>query len=726
MVKHELLVPAGDMESLNQAVANGADAVYIGCKSFNARSQATNFSNEEIQMAIKLCHLYGVKLYVTMNILVKDNEVGNFLAQIEFLHKSGVDAVIMQDFGMICLVREKYPNLEIHASTQANTSSKDTADIFYKLGVKRVVLAREMTLTEIKDIKVPIEKEVFVHGALCVAYSGCCLMSSMLQNRSGNRGECAGFCRLPYTLKRYDDIIEQDKYLLSTKELNTSTRFRELLDSDIASFKIEGRMKSPEYVGFVTRFYRKIIDSYCTNIDFPSETSKLKTLYNRGFTLGHLFNKDISELLNINYPNHSGLEIGRVVALNDKKIKIELNHELNQQDGIRFLKSQKGFIVNYLYDESGKLTNSATDICYVDNKVELKNLDIVCKTKDYKLETELKHLPPRKVPISFKVTAKKDEPLIIEISDGKNNLKVEGNNVEQSLNAPIDDIKIRVQLEKLGDTPFISKSTIITSDPNIFIPIKELNELRRQLTNDLTQIRMNYKKEVIINNVSLNTINIKKETYLTALVYNEKQLEICNKLSLERIYVTTEQLYNKYRLQKNIYYKLPRCKNNPIDSLKGTNLVSDYFDFSLRDDLIGDYGLNVTNIFTAYYLYKLGLKTITLSVEMTEEEIIEFIRNYTTTFKMEPNIEILGYGYIENMLIKGNILNIKENDFNYKLEDHKKRFFKVYYDGINTHILNYEKKNLQIKEELKKYASIRLEFFEEDENTIKEIVKSYQ
>lgn len=726
MVKHELLVPAGDMESLNQAVANGADAVYIGCKSFNARSQATNFSNEEIQMAIRLCHLYGVKLYVTMNILVKDNEVGNFLAQIEFLHKSGVDAVIMQDFGMICLVREKYPNLEIHASTQANTSSKDTADIFYKLGVKRVVLAREMTLTEIKDIKVPIEKEVFVHGALCVAYSGCCLMSSMLQNRSGNRGECAGFCRLPYTLKRYDDIIEQDKYLLSTKELNTSTRFRELLDSDIASFKIEGRMKSPEYVGFVTRFYRKIIDSYCTNIDFPSETSKLKTLYNRGFTLGHLFNKDISELLNINYPNHSGLEIGRVVALNDKKIKIELNHELNQQDGIRFLKSQKGFIVNYLYDESGKLTNSATDICYVDNKVELKNLDIVCKTKDYKLETELKHLPPRKVPISFKVTAKKDEPLIIEISDGKNNLKVEGNNVEQSLNAPIDDIKIRVQLEKLGDTPFISKSTIITSDPNIFIPIKELNELRRQLTNDLTQIRMNYKKEVIINNVSLNTINTKKETYLTALVYNEKQLEICNKLSLERIYVTTEQLYNKYRLQKNIYYKLPRCKNNPIDSLKGTNLVSDYFDFSLRDDLIGDYGLNVTNIFTAYYLYKLGLKTITLSVEMTEEEIIEFIRNYTTTFKMEPNIEILGYGYIENMLIKGNILNIKENDFNYKLEDHKKRFFKVYYDGINTHILNYEKKNLQIKEELKKYASIRLEFFEEDENTIKEIVKSYQ
>ena len=280
MIKHELLVPAGDAESLNQAIANGADAVYVGCKEFGARKFAKNFDNVEIVKAIKLCHLYGVKLYVTMNTLVKDNEVPQFLGQIEFLYKSGVDAVLIQDFGMLCLVREKYPDLEVHASTQANTSSNETAELFHKLGVKRVVFSREMSLDEIKSIKAPIEKEVFIHGALCISYSGCCLMSSMIGNRSGNRGECAGCCRLPYTLEKGTRVIAKNKYLLSTKELNTSYRFRELLDSDITSFKIEGRMKSPEYVGFVTRFYRNLIDSYCTNVDIDAINKQLKTIFN--------------------------------------------------------------------------------------------------------------------------------------------------------------------------------------------------------------------------------------------------------------------------------------------------------------------------------------------------------------------------------------------------------------------------------------------------------------
>ena len=207
MQKKELLAPVGSMECLKQAIHNGADAVYLGCKNFGARKYATNFTNEEIIEAIRLCHLYNVKIYATMNTLIKDHEVDEFISQIEFLHKNGIDAVIVQDFGMICLIREKYPNLEVHASTQANTSSKETAKLFYELGVKRVVFSREMTLDEIKNIDVPIEKEVFVHGALCICYSGCCLMSSMIGTRSGNRGECAGSCRLPYTLEKNGKII---------------------------------------------------------------------------------------------------------------------------------------------------------------------------------------------------------------------------------------------------------------------------------------------------------------------------------------------------------------------------------------------------------------------------------------------------------------------------------------------------------------------------------------
>ena len=221
MKKHELLVPAGDMECLYQAVHNGCDAVYLACKEFGARKFAKNFTNDEIIQAIRFCHLYGVRIYVTMNTLVKDNEVDSFISQVRFLHKNGVDAIIVQDFGMICYLREMFPNLEIHASTQANICSKDICELYYHIGVKRVVFARELSLSEIESIDVPIEKEVFIHGALCISYSGCCLMSSMLGGRSGNRGECAGVCRMPFALEKDGYIIRNNQYLLSTKELNS-------------------------------------------------------------------------------------------------------------------------------------------------------------------------------------------------------------------------------------------------------------------------------------------------------------------------------------------------------------------------------------------------------------------------------------------------------------------------------------------------------------------------
>ena len=190
MKKIELLSPAGDYKSLEMAIDAGADAVYVSLKSYGARAFAPNFTMDEIKSAIKLCHLYGVRLYVTMNTLVKDTEVDDFLEKVKFLYLEGVDALIMQDLGMICLVRQMYPDLEIHASTQFNNSSKDTLILLKKLGVKRAVLSRELSIDEIKMMDVDIEKEIFIHGALCVSYSGCCLFSSMIGHRSGNRGEC--------------------------------------------------------------------------------------------------------------------------------------------------------------------------------------------------------------------------------------------------------------------------------------------------------------------------------------------------------------------------------------------------------------------------------------------------------------------------------------------------------------------------------------------------------
>ena len=723
---HELLSPAGDMESLKQAVMNGADAVYLACKDFGARKFAENFTNEEVIEAIKFCHLYGVKIYVTMNTLVKDSEVAMFLGQVEFLHKWGVDAVLVQDFGMICLLRERYPNLDIHASTQANTSAKETAELFYKLGCKRVVFSRELSLKEISEIKVPIEKEVFVHGALCVSYSGCCLMSSMLGDRSGNRGECAGSCRMKYTLKRGDRTLAKDKYLLSTKELNTAPRFRELLDSDILSFKIEGRMKSPEYVGFVTRYYRNLIDNYGSVANLDEATDKLKTLYNRGFTVGRLFDASDEDIMNIDTPNHIGLEIGRVLEVTKDKVKIKLDRVLNQQDGIRFLESGKGLIVNYLYGEDLKLTNSATDVCYVDNKIGLETNDRVFKTLDYKLMQELKKLPVRKVSITMRAVVKAGEFFSLEVNDGVNTVKATSGIVDVAMNAPLDETRIREQLEKLGDTPFVSTATVIEMGDNVFLNIKEINEVRRTAINRLLEVRQNAKKEVIINNITLDNIEQTLDKGLTCTCKNSNQIDYCDKKNYKRIYIDDEMLYNEYKVYQNVYYKVPRNRFVIAENLKKKNLVSDYFNFQDYDFLIGDYGLNVSNIYTAYYLYKMGLEVVCLSVELTDQEIINFINTYIKYFKKYPSIEVIGYGRYENMLIKGNILNIKENDYQYTLINSNNLEFPVYFDGVNTHILNYERKELNNLETIKKYANVRIDFENEDEKEIEKLIDKFK
>lgn len=722
MTKHELLVPAGDMECLYQAIANGADAVYLGCKSFGARKFARNFDNEEIVKAIKYAHLYGVKIYVTMNTLVKDDEVDSFLNQVEFLHKNNVDAIIVQDFGMICLLREVFPNLEIHASTQANTSSKETAKLFYDLGVKRVVFSREMSLDEINEVDVPVEKEVFIHGALCICYSGCCLMSSMLGTRSGNRGECAGSCRLPYSLEVNGQIVASDKYLLSTKELNSSTKMNELLKSDIASFKIEGRMKSPEYVGFITRYYRSLIDG--KNINLEDETNKLKTIFNREFTEGNLFNASASELMNSKTSNHIGLEIGKVIDITPSKIKIKLSKPLNQQDAIRFLNSKKGFIVNYLYDEKDNLINSAESICYVDNKINLTEKDIVCKTQDYKLNSELKNIPQRKVEVGFEVQAKVDEPLSITIYDQENKISLTGANVQKSINAPVTKERIIEQLEKLGNTPFVCNQCIVESDSEIFISIKELNELRRALIEKLIEKRENKEISFQKNIVNFEEVPRYEKFGITALVKTEEQLNKCLDKKISRIYVTNKSLYDKYKNITNIYLKLPRCSRNPKKIEVENNLISDYYEYQKDKNYIADYTMNVSNIYTIYYLSKYNLSYITSSVELTESELKNMIRKYNDKFKTLPNIEIFAYGKVENMLIKGNILQL-DNYSDVKLIDFKNRKFPVFYDGESTHILNYENKVIEDKEILELSSSIRLQFFDESEEVVEQIVNKY-
>ena len=439
MKKVELLSPVGNKEMLYYAIHNGADAVYLSGKNYGARKFASNFTNEELMNAINYAHTYGVKVYVTVNTLTYEEELDSILEYIGFLYQNQVDALIIQDIGLIKKVREYYPNLELHASTQCHTNNKEAASFFQKLGLKRVVLAREMSLEEIQKIDIPIEKEVFVYGALCVCYSGCCLFSSLNGGRSGNRGECVGSCRLPYQLIKNNEVVKTDgQYLLSTKELNTLPNLKELLDANIDSLKIEGRMKSPSYVGYVTRLYRTLIDKYYNNEPLTltkEEQINLKKLYNREFTKGYLFHE--SDIMNIKTPNHQGIPVGKVLSTTKDKIKIKVtNDSLNQGDGIRFQNNNTGMIINRLYDDKSLLKNSilSPHIAYVENTKHIHGEDIILKTTDFKLTKSLEQVTEKKIPVDIYFEARKNKQMSITIKDNQNKVEVLGNIPELAIN----------------------------------------------------------------------------------------------------------------------------------------------------------------------------------------------------------------------------------------------------------------------------------------------------
>ncbi|MDK2827019.1 MAG: family peptidase, partial [Methanolobus sp.] len=355
----ELLAPAGNMESLIAAVENGADAVYLGVKDFSARAYAGNFTIEEFREALDFAHLRGVKVYVTMNTLIKDSEMEKALELMYTLDELGTDAIIVQDIGLLELAREKVPSLPIHASTQMTIHNTEAVLALKEMGVKRIVLARELSLEEISRIKneTGVEIEAFVHGALCICYSGQCLMSSMIGGRSGNRGYCAQPCRKQYRLRRDGkEIKTEGSYLLSPKDLNTSEILPELIKSGIDSFKIEGRMKRPEYVAGVVRIYRSLIDRFVEDPDNYSVTDEekenLEQLFNREFTTGYFEGDPAGDLMSRERPHNQGIVVGKVSGFNNKfkRMEITLTGELEVGDGIGFEGSRDaGTIVRGIY-----------------------------------------------------------------------------------------------------------------------------------------------------------------------------------------------------------------------------------------------------------------------------------------------------------------------------------------------------------------------------------------
>lgn len=720
----ELLSPAGNIECLKSAINNGADAVYLGGKSFGARAYAGNFNNEELLEAINYAHLYGVKIYVTVNTIIYNNEIEEFLDYIKYLYQIGVDALIMQDIGMISLVRKKFPNIDIHASTQIHNHNNEGIKLLKELGVTRIVLDREMSLEDIEKINVDIEKEVFIHGALCNSYSGCCLFSSMNGGRSGNRGECTQPCRLPYKLIKNGKYIDtSNKYLLSTKELNTTKNFDKLMESDIVSFKIEGRMKSPSYVGYVTRIYRKLIDNYKNNskqIVNQKEENNLKILFNRNFTSGYLFS---DKVMNTFTSNHQGLEIGKVLEITPKKIKIKLYNDLYQEDGIRFKNSNLGMIVNFIYNEKNLLINKAStgDIIYLDNKINLKDKDTLIKTSSNYLDKEILSVEEKKILININALLI-DNYLEISFSDIDGNIVKDKVPVDIPLNRSTTNNEIIEKLSKLGNTPFAINNINIDINKDIFVNMKDLNNIRRLLVDKLIIERTKVKRNIIINNIKLDYKENKDYNYeISVLARTKDQVKASIDMDVDRIYVD-EDLYSIYKDNNKVYLRLPRVVNEynyNSKNILATELgaINKYKNSDIN--LISDYYLNVVNNHSIKFLLDHNVKRVTLSPEINYNHLEEYIKD---------KVELLVYGKVELMLTKScpikevNICPCNKKDI-YYLEDINKNKYRILHSNCLTHIMHY--KNIDYLDKIDYYKSIeiksfRLELLDEDYNeTIK-------
>jgi len=735
MKRPEVLSPCGDMECLKAAVYNGCDAVYLGGESFGARKFAKNFSRDEIVEAARFCHLYGVRVYVTVNTVVYEDEIDKLIDYVRFLHKSNVDALIVQDLGVMNIIRHKFPNMEIHASTQAHNYDKYGIEAIKNIGCKRVVLARELTLDEVKNIKVDIEKEVFVHGALCLCYSGNCLFSAFANNRSGNRGECVGSCRMKYKfLQNNKELDIGGEYPLSMKSLCTLPLINKLIDAGIDSFKIEGRMKSKEYVGYITRLYREKIDEYLTNKTVTvtkEEVENMMKLYNREFTLGYLFNDITSDHMNIKSSNHMGVIIGDMLYSDKKIIKFRLRSDLYQEDGIRF-DNKDGMIVNKLYNEKMLLVNhlSKGDIAIVDNKIGLDHALIVRKTIDTKLNDAINNYEKKKVPVSIKCDALVGKELSVSVICDDIKITKTGAILEKADKAPTSKDRIIEQLSKLGGTAFTLDDIKVNTKEDAFVPIKLLNDLRRECINELTSTRENsipheFKEcdYVVEKNNKKNKFNI------NVLVSNEEQLNEVVKYKVDNIYTSDFELYEKYKKKYNMYYRTDRVEKD-FKELKKENILatnlSAVYKYYKNNNVISDSYLNVLNSSAIEYLNTYKLDRITLSYENTLDNLKE-LKDYLS------NIEVIVYGTPELMVMKHDLIdyNVHTNDkfkefYKYSIEGINKDRYKVIKENDNTYIYDKNKYNLIDKiDYIKslKVGSIRLEFFDEDKSTINSILK---
>ena len=624
MKKVELLSPAGNFECLKQAINYGADAVYLGGTLFSARAFANNFNDEEMIEAINYAHLRNVKVYITLNTLLNEFEIDNAYNKAKFYYEHNVDALIIQDLGLFYRLRQDFPDFELHASTQMHIHNLQGVKNAKELGFKRVIAARESSLKQINEFcKEDIEIECFVHGAICVSYSGQCLMSSVTKNRSANKGMCAQCCRLKYSLFENDKKVNTNtEYLLSPKDMCLLEDIPKLIEAGVSSFKIEGRMKSPAYVGYVTKCYREAIDAYYANKSYKLTTeilNNLKLLYNRGFTNTYLINSN-DDLFGNKRPNHMGIQIGNVIKTIDNKAYIKLNRTINQFDGIRIISNNdEGLILNYL-----KVNNKLVSIAYPNEIIEIniqnkvKEGDIVVKTLDHELEENVISRDDKLIELNLSFIIKPNENITINASG--DNFKYEyisSIKPQSALKRPITEGNIIDCFNKVDYHPYAVNFNNIDL-VNSFIPLKILNEIRREFYDALDLYRLNSFKRTTYNKLELKEIKGFKQN----CIINESDSTI-----------------------------------NPVinvDSKYLNGFISEFGGLLIQGDKDAYYTLNISNSYAFEFLLKLGFKNIILSTELTDEMINKLTDNFKSRLCLDIKPYILTKGCRTLMFLNRN------------------------------------------------------------------------
>ena len=719
----ELLCPAGTLESFHAAISNGADAIYLGLDKFSARAYAENFNLDNLKGLVEFAHLRNVRIYVTVNTITYDDELEEVYKTIDALAAIHVDGVIVQDLAVLTYIATHYSSLEISASTQCGIDDVDGVRLAQELGVKRVVFARETPLEKLKAIKeeTKVEVETFIHGALCVSYSGNCFMSSMIGERSGNRGRCAGCCRKPYSLidRESKEVIAKG-YLLSMKDLNLSDKVQDM--SFVDSLKIEGRMKEPSYVSGVARAYRRLLDGE------KVDKHDFDKIFNRTYTKGFIGGEDSRSVTNIEKPNNYGYQIGVITRQFKGKIWIRLNERLNKGDQIRIetknIFKEISLPITKMFDNNGKEIVSADKfaVTFCDQFVELGAK--VYKTKDVefvdKTIEDNRSLEYRKLPLDMVFEARIGKPLSLSVSYGAYSESVLSDfNVEKSLTSSVDEGNIKKQLNKLNDTPYALSSLEIKKDEGIFVPLKAINELRRAAIEKLNSSRL---KKDVTPGIEIAISPKEDEIHapeLTVEVSNDEQYEVAKELGI-----------------KHIYYKnVVRRNNAKYLEQEGEVLVGGLGGikhYSGKNYLVSDYSLNVVNAKTVALLSTLGVNRVTLSQEINKEKIKALIASYQESYNTDPNLELIVYGRAKIMHSRycplkrlGHCGDCKKGKF--ALKDEFASFPILFNDDCTTTLLN--SKTLNLIDDLDGLSGVnyyRLSFTTESKEDTKRIIEAFQ